>query len=119
MAYRGAAMLPENITIGATVPDKRAILNNKKPRKDRGFYRKLLEQDTCASNVIHMATTLRDYLAAVAYALGIAGVFYGVVTAMRVVSERHDVWSDIGVFGLMALMPAVLGGLLWGLRNIE
>ena len=119
MAYRGAAMLPENITIGATVPDKRAIPNNKKPRKDRGFYRKLLEQDTCASNVIHMATTLRDYLAAIAYALGIAGVFYGAVTLMRVVSERPGLSADIASFGLLASMPLVLGGLLWGLRNIE
>ena len=103
----------------AAVPNKRAILNKEKPRKDRGFYQKRLVKNPLASSVISMATTLRDYLAAVAYALGIAGVFYGIVTAMRVVSERHDVWSDIGVFGLMALMPAVLGGLLWGLRNIE
>lgn len=66
-----------------------------------------------------MATTLRDYLAALAYALGIAFVFYGIVTVIHIVAERHSVWSDLGAFGLMALMPAVLGGLLWGLRNIE
>lgn len=66
-----------------------------------------------------MATTLRDYLAAIAYALGIAGVFYGAVTLIRIVSERPGLGAGIASFGLMALMPAVLGGLLWGLRNIE
>lgn len=66
-----------------------------------------------------MATTLRDYLAALAYALGIAGVFYGGVTVVRVVADRPGLWSDIAAFGLMAAMPLVLGGLLWGLRNIE
>ncbi len=119
MAYRGAAMLPEYLTIAAAVPNKRAILNNKKRRKNRGFYPKRLGQDTCASNVTYMATTLRDYLAAVAYALGIAGVFYGAVTLMRIVSERPGLGADIASFGLLAAMPLVLGGLLWGLRNIE
>jgi hypothetical protein len=112
-------MLPEYLTIAATVLNKRAILNNKKPRKNKGFYRRLLGRYTSASNVIHMATTLRDYLAAIAYALGIAGVFYGAVTLMRIVSERPGLGADIASFGLLASMPLVLGGLLWGLRNIE
>ena len=66
-----------------------------------------------------MATTLRDYLAAVSYALGIAGVFYGAVTLMRILSERPGLGAHIASFGVLALMPAVLGGLLWGLRSIE
>lgn len=66
-----------------------------------------------------MATTLRDYLAAVAYALGIAGVFYGAVILIRVVSERPGLGAGVASVGLLALLPAVLGGLLWGLHNIE